>query len=126
MRFVLLRTAITGMPCSTAASVGKPTQPSGITRHEISSAESCDGSYAPVGLVTTRGARFSPFSTQNRYVLEITSAALRGSTTPHRSVRIASLDMVGACAVGALSTVLVVWVSTASTPPHGFGPPWPK
>ena len=50
IRFVLLRTATTGMPCSTAASVGKPTQPSGITRAETSSAVSIDGSYTPVGL----------------------------------------------------------------------------
>ena len=44
IRFVLLRTAMTGMPCSTAASVGRPTQPSGMTRAEMSSAWTIDGS----------------------------------------------------------------------------------
>ena len=32
MAFLLPFTAITGMPCSSAAKVGRPMQPSGITR----------------------------------------------------------------------------------------------
>jgi hypothetical protein len=97
-----------------------------MTRHDTSSTVSTDGSYAPVGPVTTRGARLRPLSTQKRYVVEIVSAALRGSTTPHRSLRRASLLIVGACAEGTSSAVEIECVRIASTPPHGFGPPWPK
>src|SRR3954471_1635428 len=117
---------MTGIPCSAAASVGKPTQPSGITSAETSSAVITDGSYTPLGLSSTCGALLRPFSTQNRYVVEITSAAFRGSTTPQLSVRMASLLIVGACAAGTSSTLETKCVSTASTPPHGFGPPSPK
>jgi len=38
MRFRFSRTAMTGMPCSSAASVGRPTQLSGMTRHDTSAA----------------------------------------------------------------------------------------
>ena len=59
-------------------------------------------------------------------VIETASAPKRGSTTPRSSAATSCDSIMGEWAEGTFSKVEIVCVNNASTPPHGFIPPFWK
>ena len=108
------------MPCSSAASVGSPRQPSGSTKHDTSRAVSTPGSRMASRSVTMRGLRCNPFSTDWKKVMDTASAAIRGSTTPTSRSSTSCDSSIGEWAEGTSYRLEIAWVSIASTPPHGL------
>jgi hypothetical protein len=74
-----------GIPCSRAASVGSPKQPSGITRHEISAAVKIPGRFIACASVTMRGLRCKPFTMTitKGILMQITTWSSFGGIPPH-------------------------------------------
>ena len=100
IRLWFSRTAITGIPCSRAARVGRPIQPSGITKQEMSAAVRMLWCIIPMGSVMIWGLRCKPFRIHWSRARDTASAAIRGSTMPGSSLAISWVSSIGEWAEG--------------------------